>query len=61
MYLVQSKEHTYNVSYVLNPRTGHISAQYHLTFENDYSTVNATPNYVAIKRYTGLYKLQPYE
>ena len=56
VYLGQSREHASNVSYVLNLRTDHISAQYHLVYDDDFSTVTATTNSAAIKRWEGLNK-----
>ena len=42
IYLGQSTEHAANASYVLNPKIGHIGSQYHLVYDNDFSTVKAT-------------------
>ena len=39
IYLGVSKVHTSNVHLVLNPNTGHISPQYHLVFDDNFSTV----------------------
>ena len=45
VYLWQSKEHAYHVSFVLNPKICHISVQCHLIYDDDFSTVNATQNW----------------
>ena len=39
MYLGLSKVYSSNVHPVLNPNTGHISPQYHLVFDNNFSTI----------------------
>ena len=39
IYLVRSPFHARSVVLVLNPRTGHFSPQYHVAFNNDFSTV----------------------
>ena len=39
IYLRRSPYHTGSVALVLNPRTGHVSPQYHLTFDDDFTTV----------------------
>ena len=39
IYLGLSKVHSSNVHLVLNPNTGHISPQYHLVFDDSFSTV----------------------
>ena len=39
VYLGESREHAANVFYVLNPKTRHISAQYHLVYDYEFSTV----------------------
>ena len=39
IYLGLSKVHSSNVHLVLNPNTGHISPQYHLIFDDHFSTV----------------------
>ena len=39
IYLGRSPFHANNVALVLNPRTGHISPQYHVVFDDDFTTV----------------------
>ena len=39
IYLGYSKDHTGNVAMVLNLRTRHISPQFHLIFDDTFSTV----------------------
>ena len=39
IYLGQSPYHAGNVTLVLNPRTGHVSPQYHMVFDDDFNTV----------------------
>eukprot|EP00957_Ditylum_brightwellii_P116638 8896889-Ditylum_brightwellii.AAC.1 len=39
IYLGASSAHAGNVHLVLNPRTGHVSPQYHVMFDNTFSTV----------------------
>ena len=39
VYLGHSPAHAGNVALVLNLQTGHISPQYHLVFDDDFSTV----------------------
>ena len=39
IYLDQYREHASNVEYVLNPRTYHISPQYHVIYDDDFVTV----------------------
>ena len=39
IYLGHSKDHAGNVALVLNPRTLHVSPQYHLIFDDTFSTV----------------------
>ena len=58
VYLGQSREYASNMSYALNPRTGHISAQYRLVYDDNFSTVTATTNSADIKRWEGLNKKQ---
>ena len=59
MYLGKSREYASNVAYVLNPITGHISAQYYQVYDDDFTTVASITNTGAIKRWSGLYKKQP--
>ena len=39
VYLGHSPSHAGNVALVLNLQTGHVSPQYHLVFDDDFSTV----------------------
>ena len=39
VYLGHSPSHAGNVSMVLNLKTGHVSSQYHVVFDNQFSTV----------------------
>ena len=41
VYLGYSPSHVINVALVLNLKTGHISPQYHLVFDDGFSTVNS--------------------
>ena len=41
IYLGRSPCHAGNVALVLNPRTGHISPQYHVVFDDDFTTVSS--------------------
>jgi hypothetical protein len=39
IYVGRSPSHAANVSMILNPRTGHISPQFHVVHDNDFTTV----------------------
>jgi hypothetical protein len=39
IYVGWSPSHAANVSLILNPRTGHISPQFHVVYNNDFTTV----------------------
>jgi hypothetical protein len=39
IFLGHSSDHASNVALVLNPETGHISNQYHLIYDNDFTTL----------------------
>ena len=41
IYLGRSPQHAGNVSLILNLRTGHVSPQYHVVFDDDFTTVEA--------------------
>jgi hypothetical protein len=41
IYLGRSPFHAGNVALVLNPCTGHISPQYHVVFDDDFTTVSS--------------------
>ena len=59
MYLGKSRENASNVSYALNPKTGHISAQYHIIYDDDFTIIISISNKDALKGWSGLYKKQP--
>jgi hypothetical protein len=39
IYVGRSPSHASNVALVLNPRTGHVSPQFHVVFDDDFTTV----------------------
>ena len=39
IYLGKSPFHAGSVALVLNPKTGHVSPQYHLVFDDDFTTI----------------------
>ena len=39
IYVGRSPSHASSVGLILNPRTGHISPQYHVVYDNDFTTV----------------------
>jgi hypothetical protein len=39
IYVGRSPSHAANVSLILNPRTGHISPQFHVIYDDDFTTV----------------------
>ncbi len=39
IYVVRSPSHASNVGLILNPRTGHISPQFHVVYDDDFTTV----------------------
>ncbi len=39
IYVGRSSSHAYNVGLILNPRTGHVSPQFHVVYDDDYTTV----------------------
>jgi hypothetical protein len=39
IYVGQLPSHASNVALVLNPRTGHVSPQFHVVFSNDFTAV----------------------
>ena len=39
VYVGWSPSHASNVALVLNPRTGHVSPQFHVVFDYDFTTV----------------------
>ena len=61
MYLGKSRDHASNMVFVLNFKTGHISPQYHCTYDNNFTTVSATTYADKINLWSGLYKAQPEE
>ena len=44
IYLGHSPVHARNVALVLNPATGHVSPQFHLVFDDDFTTVESMRN-----------------
>ena len=44
IYLGRSPYHASSVALVYNPRTGHVSPQYHVTFDNNFSTLACLRN-----------------
>jgi hypothetical protein len=40
IYVGRSPSHASNVALVLNPRTGHVSPQFHVVFDDDFTTVD---------------------
>ncbi len=40
IYVGRSPSHASNVSLVLNPRTGHVSHQFHALYDDDFTTVS---------------------
>ena len=59
VYLGCSREHISNVAYVLNPKTDHISPQYHLIYDDDVIISSARTSKDAVKIWEGLKKTQP--
>ena len=41
VYLGTSRENASNVAHVLNPTTDHINSQYHLIYDDDFTTVTS--------------------
>jgi hypothetical protein len=39
IYVGRSPLHASNVGLILNPRTGHVSPQFHVVYDNDFTTV----------------------
>ncbi len=39
IYVGRSPSHASNVALILNPRTGHVSPQFHVVFDDDFTTV----------------------
>ncbi len=39
IYVERSPSHASNIALILNPRTGHISPQFHVVFDDDFTTV----------------------
>jgi hypothetical protein len=40
LYVGRSPSHTANVALIFNPCTGHVSPQFHVVFDNDFTTVS---------------------
>ena len=58
IYLDCSSKHTSNVAYILNPKTDHISLQYHLTYDDDFATFSAKYPQDNVKIWEDLKKTQ---
>ncbi len=43
LYVGRSPLHAANVALIFNPRTGHISPQFHIVFDDDFSTIPYLP------------------
>jgi len=56
IYLGHSKDHAGNVAMVLNLRTRHVSPQFHLVFDNTFSTVPYLDSLVAPPNWDNLVK-----
>ena len=57
MYLGRSPVHASNVALVLNLNTGHVSPQYHLVFDDEFSTVKyLTSNNIPLPNWADLTK-----
>ena len=39
IYVGRSPSHASNVGLILNPHTGHVSPQFHVVYDNDFTTV----------------------
>ncbi len=39
IYVGRSPSHASNVALILNPRTGHVSPQFHVVYDDDFTTV----------------------
>jgi hypothetical protein len=39
LYVGRSPSHAANVALLFNPHTGHVSLQFHVIFDNDFTTV----------------------
>lgn len=61
IYLGMSPKHARSVALILNPRTGHVSPQYHIKFDDDFKTIatdTRDPTHGIWRRLTGLLKVQ---
>lgn len=59
VYLGRSKYHASDVSLILNTKTDHISAQYHVLFDDDFQSVTSTTEDDEIDVWKGLYRSSP--
>jgi hypothetical protein len=64
LYVGHSPSHAANVALIFNPRTGHISLQFHVIFDDDFTTVpylcTATiPPYVHTERQVDTWQSLP--
>ena len=57
IYLGRSPCHAGNVALVLNPRTGHMSPQYHVVFDDDFTTVSSMREGVVPPSWAALVRL----
>eukprot|EP00957_Ditylum_brightwellii_P114864 8759322-Ditylum_brightwellii.AAC.1 len=55
VFLVYFRDHVRNVAWVLNPITDHISAQYHVIFDDMFTTVTAITDEDKIELWNGLF------
>ena len=56
MYLGHSPFHAGSVAFVFNPRTGHVSPQYHVVFDNNFLTVPFMDNGMVPPHWADLHK-----
>ena len=56
VFLGWSKDHARSVALVLNPKTDHISAQYHVIFDDNFETLNTTSKTTNIDQWTTIHK-----
>ena len=56
IYLGRSTSHASDVAWILNPITDHISPQYHVIFDDNFSTTKCTSDAGELTIWKGLYK-----
>ena len=56
VFLGWSKEHARSVALVLNPKTDHISMQYHVIFDNNFESIPITNKTKEIEQWTTIHK-----